>query len=298
MTPYLKKCINKQNKNIYQLLTTYKKYFTSVEINQQTKSLSEFYLKDKTYKTIHKGEEQYVFIKGDISISIDERKWNNKINFQDKSKDAPIKSIKIRAKKNSLYSYSFKMIKTIFKDKDSFSFEKIDYHTIFTFNKNKEKFVYSSNKKIKHQFLYDEKLFLFDNDITDISINKILKEKSLAENIKENLEFIFVGDFIGSKNENYLKTNKPILYTMKDLNIINISWVSNYKSVRTRRDIHKPSIYNLNKKGKLSNYMYLIGDDNKNEEMKKFINDNHIKVSKNFNWSKDDIYLAEINNLF
>ncbi len=303
LTPYFQKCIDIQVANFHDLLKALQSYFLNIELKNGEKNLVDFFKNHENFFLSEQQEEIYTFESEYIKIIIDQEKWKNEIFYYDDNPNNLVKHIKLIAQKANNSVYSFKVQHVDFSNNDSFFTKNLTYITIYEMYKQEEIFIYSSNQKKTHQFLYLERFLGATDSIYFGVVKNILEtdnpELLIRERIKEYLNTIFVGDFLNTQvSEHSVKSRKPVHYRIYKLNISHISWVTNYHAILYRKERQKPSVFNLTPEGKIKDYFYVMGASGNHKVVNDFIIEHQIPITKNYDWPKEYIDLARMNNLF
>lgn len=303
LTPYFQKCIDTQIKNFHALLKVLKRHFLDIKLTSGEKNLVELFKNNMNFSLIEQNGEIYTFESGQIKIVIDQEKWKNEILFYDNDSKSLVKHVKLIAQKANSSVYSFKVEYAEFSNNDSFFTKKLTYITIYEMYKQEKVFLYSSNQKNVHQFLYLDRFLGSTDSIYFNVVKNILEEEHPEEmiraRIKEHLNTIFIGDFLNTKTHNNSKDSiKPVHYPIHKLNISHISWVTNYHAILYRKERQKPSVFSLTPEGKIKDYLYVMGASGNHRVINDFIIEHQIPLTKNYDWPEEYLDLARMNNLF
>ncbi len=303
LTPYFQKCIDTQVANFHDLLKVLQTYFLDIKLENGEKNLVDFYKNHDNFFLSEQQGEIYTFESEQIKIIIDQEKWKNEIFYYDDNPKTLVNYIKLIAQKANDSAYDFKVQNVNFSNDDSFFTKNLTYITIYEMYKQEEIFIYSSNQKKTHQFLYLDRFLGVTDSISSYVVKNILSigrpEEMICARIKEYLNTIFVGDFLNTKVSDYsIKSKKPVHYPIHKLDISHVSWVSNYHAVLFRQERQKPSVFELTLDGKIKDYFYVMGAAGNHKNIKDFVIENQVPLTKNYDWPMDYIDLARMNNLF
>ena len=299
LSSYFEKCLEIQAKNIKKMteeniiqesyvvkMNTLNHIWSRIKKESKMDFYANVILKGQGLKLIEKTDEKSIFSNKEKEVIFYKKENDFYIDVNTITKDSAVKTISFKItdynmrKKNKCVKIYF--LSAIFKNGDLLG------EDLERLNKlNYAPCIYKMKGKRNFNFLYNHLQISGFNcqwcDITSKNFESVLEIKNGLRKILMSIE---------RSNDK----NKEISYDYDEGKIELISFVSaeGYKT----NEKHKPCFYRLNENEKLIDASYSYQDDKNRNVIPDFIEKYNVPVKKNYDWPKEYIELAEINNLF